>query len=76
VIIVVTVGTKAVGLIVDAVSDVLNVGPNDMVPAPDFGAGVDISFMTGMARTGEGLITLLDIDRLVGREELPSVIPA
>jgi len=66
VIIVVTVGTKIVGLVVDAVSDVLNVGSADMVPTPDLGAGVDTSFMTGMARTGDRLVTLLNIDRLVG----------
>jgi purine-binding chemotaxis protein CheW len=66
VIIVVTVRSKVVGLVVDAVSDVLNVGAQEVVPAPDLGAGVDTSFMTGMARTGERLITLLNIDRLVG----------
>ncbi len=76
VIIVVTVGTKVVGLVVDAVSDVLNVGPSDLVPTPDLGAGVDTSFMTGMARTGDRLVTLLNIDRLVGREESAAAITA
>jgi purine-binding chemotaxis protein CheW len=66
VIIVVTIGAKVVGLVVDAVSDVLNVGAEEVVPAPDLGAGVDTSFMTGMARTGERLVTLLNIDQLVG----------
>jgi purine-binding chemotaxis protein CheW len=69
VIIVVTVGAKVVGLIVDAVSDVLNVGPKEVVPAPDLGAGVDTSFMTGIARTGERLVTLLNVDRIVGRDD-------
>jgi purine-binding chemotaxis protein CheW len=68
VIIVVTVGTKVVGLVVDAVSDVLNVSAQEVVPAPDFGAGVDTSFMTGMARTGERLVTLLNVSCLVGQE--------
>lgn len=66
VIIVVTVGSKVVGLVVDAVSDVLNVAPTDLVPTPDMGSGVDTSFMTGMARTGDRLVTLLNIDRLIG----------
>jgi purine-binding chemotaxis protein CheW len=69
VIIVVTVGTKVVGLVVDAVSDVLNVGAKEMVPAPSLGSGVDTSFLTGIARTGERLVTLLNIDRLLGRDE-------
>ena len=66
VIIVVTIGKKVVGLIVDAVSDVLNIGAKEIVPAPDLGAGVDVSFMTGIARTGERLVTLLNVDQLVG----------
>lgn len=66
VIIVVTVGPKIVGLVVDAVSDVLNVTAQEIVPAPDLGSGVDTSFMTGIARTGDRLITLLNVDRLVG----------
>ncbi|AMV22951.1 Chemotaxis protein CheW [Gemmata sp. SH-PL17] len=66
VIIVVTVGTKIVGLVVDAVSDVLNVESDEKLPAPDLGAGVDTSFLTGIARTGERLVSLLNIDKLIG----------
>jgi purine-binding chemotaxis protein CheW len=73
VIIVVNVGKKVVGLVVDAVSDVLNVATKEMVPTPDLGAGVDTSFMTGIARTGERLVTLLNIDRLVGTTTDPAL---
>lgn len=66
VIIVVTVASKVMGLVVDAVSDVLNVGGDEVVPTPDLGAGVDTSYLTGIARTGNRLVTLLNIDRLVG----------
>jgi purine-binding chemotaxis protein CheW len=66
VIIVVTVGKRIIGLVVDAVSDVLDVTPQDIVPTPDFGGGMDTAFMTGMARIGERLITLLNIEELVG----------
>lgn len=76
VIIVVTVGAKVMGLVVDAVSDVLNVGANEMEETPDLGEGVDTSFMTGIAKTGERLITLLNIDKLAGADETiaPSVV--
>jgi purine-binding chemotaxis protein CheW len=76
VIIVVTVGTKIVGLVVDAVSDVLNVGAKEMVPTPDLGAGVDTSFLTGIARTGDRLVSLLNIDRLVGTSAAPAELTA
>ncbi len=71
VIVVVTVGTKIVGLVVDAVSDVLNLTDDSVAPPPDLGTTADTSFLTGMARAGDRLVTLLNIDRLVGRDELP-----
>lgn len=73
VIIVVTVGTKIVGLVVDAVSDVLNVGAKELVPTPDLGSGVDTTFLTGIARTGDRLVSLLNIDRLVGNSTAPAL---
>jgi len=69
VIIVVTVGTKILGLVVDAVSDVLNIPNEDIQPTPDFGSGVDVHFINGVARTSEKLVVLLDLDKVVGDNE-------
>jgi len=66
VIIIVTVGAKVMGLVVDAVSDVLNVGDSELEQLPELGGGIDTSFITGMAKSSDNLITLLDIDRLLG----------
>lgn len=68
VIIVVTIGDKVVGLVVDAVSDVLNVGDDNIESAPEIGEGADTSFMTGIAKSGDRLITLLNMDELVDVE--------
>ncbi len=65
VIIVVNVGDKIMGLIVDAVSDVLNVEGDAIEGAPDLGT-IDTSFIKGLAKSGERLVTLLDIERLLG----------
>jgi purine-binding chemotaxis protein CheW len=65
VIVVVKVGSKTMGLVVDAVSDVLNIPPRDLQPTPDFGAQVDAAFISGMAKTGEKLVVLLDLDRVL-----------
>ncbi len=65
VIIVVNVGTKVVGLVVDAVSDVLNIPDADVDPTPELG-GTDVSFLTGMAKSGDRLVALLDIERVAG----------
>jgi purine-binding chemotaxis protein CheW len=73
VVIVVKVGERVVGLVVDGVSDVLNVPTSDLVPAPDMGAGVDTSFLTGMAKSTDRLIALLAIERVVGMTEIEMV---
>ena len=65
VIIVVTVGEKVLGLVVDAVSDVLNVADENIESAPEIGEDADTSFMTGIAKSGDRLITLLNMDELV-----------
>lgn len=66
VIIVVKVGHKVVGLIVDAVSDVLDVNADQLEPTPDCGASVDTSYLTGLAHAGERLIGLLQVERVAG----------
>lgn len=70
VIIVVMVGHKVSGLVVDAVSDVLNIAPADIRPAPDFGSSCDTRFISGVASIGEKLAVLLDIDKLLTEEEV------
>ena len=66
VIIVVRVGPKTVGVVVDAVSDVLNIPLTDIQATPDFGAQVDARFISGLAKAGERLVVLLDIDKVLG----------
>lgn len=68
VIIVVQVGAKTVGLVVDAVSDVLNIPPKDVQPTPDFGSQVDARFVSGLAKAGEHLVVLLDIEKVLAGE--------
>ncbi len=65
VIIVVNVGIKVMGLVVDAVSDVLDVGADAIEPAPSIN-GIDTTFITGLAKSGERLVTVLNIDELLG----------
>lgn len=71
-IIVVNVGTRVVGLVVDTVSDVLNI-PNDAIADPPELASVgDSSCITGMGKLGERIVMLLDTGRLVGVEGIPA----
>ena len=65
VIIVVTVGPRTLGLVVDAVSDVITVPPADIQAAPDFGSRLDVRFLSGIVGAGDTLVILLDIDRVL-----------
>ncbi len=69
VIIVVTMGEKVVGLVVDAVSDVLDIPASEMRAAPELGERVDTRFISGMAAVGDRMTVLLDIDRLLSEDE-------
>ncbi|MCP9440117.1 MAG: chemotaxis protein CheW [Nitrospira sp.] len=65
VIIVVVVREKVMGLVVDAVSDVLTIDRQHIQPPPAFGARVDVSCLSGIAKSGDKLVALLDLDRLL-----------
>jgi purine-binding chemotaxis protein CheW len=69
VIIVVVVRDKVMGLVVDAVSDVLNIDKKDIQSPPQFGVKVDVSFLNGIGKSGDKLVALLDIDRMLSEGE-------
>ncbi len=73
VIVVVVVRERVMGMIVDAVSDVLTVGANDVKPSPSFGTKVNTSFIDGIATAQEHLVTLLDIDQVLTDHEMEQV---
>lgn len=70
VIIVVVVRDKVMGLVVDSVSDVLTIDKKDIQPPPQFGAMVDVSFLNGVGKSGDKLVALLDLDRLLSDGEV------
>ena len=63
-------GAILVGVIVDGVSDVVNLTPADIENTPDFGSKLDTQFILGMAKLKGKVKMLLDIDRVVSRQEM------
>lgn len=53
------------GLVVDAVEEVVTITAAELEPAPDFGGAVDVDYILGMAKIKGAVQTLLDIDRVV-----------
>jgi purine-binding chemotaxis protein CheW len=70
VIIVINVGSRVMGLLVDAVSDVLSVEAGQVRPAPDFGTQADTRFISGMVAAGSRIAVLLDLDTLLSDADL------
>jgi purine-binding chemotaxis protein CheW len=61
-------GHCVVGLVVDAVSEVMNIKGEDIEAAPNFGNSLATDYILGMAKMEGGVKILLDIDRVLGAE--------
>ncbi len=58
------------GVVVDAVSDVLSVKQSEIKPSPDLGDKINTDYMLGMVTQQQGMIMLVNSDRLVDKDEL------
>ncbi len=68
-IIVVELGDKIVGFMVDAVREVLRVDPAVIEPPPELAIGIDAHYITGVAKLEDRLLILLDLERILSEEE-------
>ena len=64
-IVVVQVGGKTVGIVVDAVSEVLRISPDQIAPPPPTVVGLGQEYLTGLAKLDDRLLILLDIDKIL-----------
>jgi len=76
VIIVVNVGGRVMGIIVDSVSDVLNIPTIHRPATPDIAWAVDARYISGVGKAGEKLIRVLDADRLIDATESLTALTA
>lgn len=65
-----------VGIVVDSVSEVLNINSGEIEDTPQFGAQLDTDYILGMAKTAGNVKILLDIDRVLSDGELQDVTRA
>jgi purine-binding chemotaxis protein CheW len=77
VVIIVIAGGRTTGLLVDAVSDILSVSPDQVRPVPEFGTEAEAQFLEGLVSLDERMVTLVRLDGLIRvgevRAELPQV---
>jgi purine-binding chemotaxis protein CheW len=69
-IIVVNVQEVDVGIVVDRVSEVLNIAAEDIEPAPSFGKNVNTDFILGIGKSQSKVKILLNIDRLIAEDHV------
>jgi purine-binding chemotaxis protein CheW len=63
-------GFLPVGIVVDSVTEVLNIRSTDIEDTPKFGVSLNTDYILGMAKAGGGVKILLDIDRILTSNEL------
>ncbi len=64
-VIVLNVAGRVVGMVVDGVSDVIALGPEQIRPAPDFSSSFDVKYITGLGTVDERMLILVDIEKLM-----------
>ncbi|WP_432632068.1 chemotaxis protein CheW [Brachyspira sp.] len=70
VIVVVAIGNKKYGLVVDSVSDVLTINEEDIQEDIDINSGIDNRYITGLVKANEQMIILVNIDKVFLKNEL------
>ena len=65
VVIILNIGARVVGIVVDGVSDVTSLRPEQIRPAPDFAATVDTKYIQGLGTLDERMLIVVDIARLM-----------
>ncbi|MDQ7913597.1 chemotaxis protein CheW [Pseudomonas sp. 102515] len=68
--------TQVLGVVVNAVSEVLEIAAADIRPAPAFGSRLAPHFIAGMVKSEGGFVTLLDVARVLDVHELASLAQA
>jgi len=75
-IIVASMGGKTVGLVVDAVNEVLRINPEQVEPPPKSVAGISQEYLVGIAKLGDRIVILLDVEQVLSAEEKKQVSDA
>ena len=67
-------GHQEMGIVVDAVSEVLEIPAADIEPPPQFGAKIRIDFISGMAKIDGKFVVMLDVDKILSIDEI-TIVP-
>jgi purine-binding chemotaxis protein CheW len=70
VVIILNVLNRVVGIVVDGVSDVIALPPDEVKAAPEFGAALDTQYIKGLGTVDKRMIILVDIEKLMSSRDM------
>ena len=70
VVIVLNLGQRVVGIVVDGVSDVLSLASDQIRPAPEFAVTLSTEYLTGLGALGDRMLILVNIEKLLNSDEM------
>lgn len=70
VVIILNIGGRVVGMVVDSVSDVITLSPEQIKPAPEMGTALNTDYLVGLGTIDERMLILVDIDKLMSSAEM------
>ncbi len=73
VVIILNIGKRVMGVVVDGVSDVIQLSADNLRPAPEFGSILDTRYILGLGTVEERMIIVVDIERLMTSQEMSLV---
>ena len=76
VVIILNTASRVMGMVVDSVSDVITLSPEQVKPAPEMGSVLDTDYLIGLGTLDERMLILVDIDKLMSSDEMGLVTQA
>jgi purine-binding chemotaxis protein CheW len=73
VVIILNVANRVVGIVVDGVSDVIALTPEQIKAAPEFSSSLDMEYITGVGTVDERMIIVVDIEKLMSSRDMDLV---
>ena len=70
VVIILHIAGRVMGMVVDSVSDVITLKPEQIKPAPPMGSVLDTQYLMGLGTLDERMLILIDLDRLMSSDEM------
>ena len=70
VVVILNINSRVVGMVVDSVSDVITLTPEQIKPAPEMGTAFNTDYLIGLGTLDERMLILVDIDKLMSSSEM------